>query len=104
MADKRNHPCTCGSGKRYKKCCGLTGGNPAVSEDLAELENATGAPSAAAFFQREWQPWVRSNLRRQPIIFSQAMMDVLIAKGLITEEEVLDRVEVIKKESGFELS
>ena len=52
MADKRNHPCTCGSGKRYKKCCGLTGGNPAVSEDLAELGNATGAPSAAAFFQR----------------------------------------------------
>jgi hypothetical protein len=38
------------------------------------------------------------------IIFSQAMMDVLIAKGLITEEEVLDRVEVIKKESEFELS
>jgi len=38
------------------------------------------------------------------IIFSQAMMDVLIAKGLITEEEVLDRVEDIKKKSGFELS
>ena len=38
------------------------------------------------------------------IIFSQAMMDVLVAKGLITEEEVLDRVEDIKKESGFELS
>ena len=38
------------------------------------------------------------------IIFSQAMMDVLIAKGLITEEEVLDRVEEIKTETGFELS
>jgi len=38
------------------------------------------------------------------IIFSQAMMDVLIAKGLIAEQEVLDRVEEIKAETGFELS
>ena len=38
------------------------------------------------------------------IIFSQAMMDVLIAKGVITEEEILGRVEEIKEESGFELS
>ena len=37
------------------------------------------------------------------IIFSQALMDVLIAKRLITEEEVTDRVEEIKEESGFEL-
>ena len=38
------------------------------------------------------------------INFSQAMMDVLIAKGLITEEEILDRVEEIKEKSGFELA
>jgi len=36
-------------------------------------------------------------------IFSQALMDVMVAKGLITEQEVLDRVEEIKEESGFEL-
>ena len=41
---------------------------------------------------------------RMEIIFSQAMMDVLIAKGLIAEQEVLDRVEEIKAETGFELS
>ena len=38
------------------------------------------------------------------IIFSQAMMDVLVAKGVVTEKEVLERVEEVKKESGFELS
>ena len=38
------------------------------------------------------------------IIFSQALMDVLIAKCVITEQEVLDRVDEIKEESGFELS
>ena len=37
------------------------------------------------------------------IIFNQALMDVLIAKGVITEQEVLDRVEEVKKQTGFEL-
>ena len=36
-------------------------------------------------------------------IFSQALMDILVAKGLITEEEVLNRVEELKQETGFEL-
>ena len=34
-------------------------------------------------------------------IFSQALMDVMVVKGLITEQEVLDRIEEIKKEMGF---
>ena len=34
-------------------------------------------------------------------IFSQALMDVMVAKGLVTEQEVLDRIEEIKKEMGF---
>jgi hypothetical protein len=38
------------------------------------------------------------------IIFGQALMDVLVTKGLISEEEVLDRVEEIRRKSGFELS
>ena len=38
------------------------------------------------------------------VIFNQALMDVLIAKGVITEQEVLDRVEEVRKETGFELS
>jgi hypothetical protein len=36
-------------------------------------------------------------------IFSQALMDVMIAKGLITEQEVLDRISEIKQATGFEL-
>ena len=39
---------------------------------------------------------------RMEIIFSQALGDVLIAKGLITEEELIERVEEIKKEIGVE--
>jgi len=37
------------------------------------------------------------------IIFNQALMDVLVSKGVITEQEVLDRVEEVRKETGFEL-
>ena len=36
-------------------------------------------------------------------IFSQALMDVMVAKGLITEQEVLDRISEIKQATGFEL-
>jgi hypothetical protein len=39
---------------------------------------------------------------RMEIIFSQALGDVLIAKGLITEEELIERVEEIKNEIGVE--
>ena len=38
------------------------------------------------------------------IIFGQALMDVLVTKGVISEQEVLDRVEEIRRETGFELS
>ena len=34
-------------------------------------------------------------------VFSQALMDVMVDKGLITEQEVLDRIKEIKKEMDF---
>ena len=37
------------------------------------------------------------------IIFNQALMDVLVSKGVITEQEVLDRVEEVRRETGFDL-
>jgi predicted transcriptional regulator len=40
---------------------------------------------------------------RMESIFSQALMDVMVANGLITEQEVLDRISEIKKATGFEL-
>lgn len=52
MSDKRNQPCPCGSGKRYKRCCGLLGKLPVSSEFLASRGNQTRALSAEDFFQR----------------------------------------------------
>jgi len=39
MTVSRNDPCPCGSGKKYKRCCGIDkrGGSAAVSTDLKQL-------------------------------------------------------------------
>ena len=51
MTDKRNQPCPCGSGKRYKKCCGFSGGTAAVAETWAAHEKADGTLAAEKLFQ-----------------------------------------------------
>lgn len=45
MGNKRNQPCSCGSGKRYKKCCGLRGESPVVSEVHAAQKTKDEVPS-----------------------------------------------------------
>ncbi|HEU0157195.1 MAG TPA: tetratricopeptide repeat protein, partial [Stellaceae bacterium] len=42
MASGRNDPCPCGSGRKYKRCCGVAGRSHAAS-----LRPAGGAPAAA---------------------------------------------------------
>jgi len=51
MADKRNKPCPCGSGRRYKKCCGLIGGNQAAAADHIDQKNITGTASLEDLLQ-----------------------------------------------------
>lgn len=76
----RNAPCTCGSGKKYKRCCGAgeksTGkrtlligiGMAAVvllaigfglreTESESEPTRVIGSPSASGLPQRQGQPW-----------------------------------------------
>ena len=51
MANKRNDPCSCGSGKRYKKCCGLIGENLAVSADHLAQKNLNRVSSVDNFLR-----------------------------------------------------
>ena len=37
---------------------------------------------------------------RMEIILNQALTDLLVEKGIITEEELLEKVEVLKREMG----
>ena len=57
-----------------------------MSEEMENIEEVS--------IEEAWQ---------MEIIFNQALMDVLVSKGVITEQEVLDRVEEVRRETGFEL-
>ena len=48
MNPGRNDPCPCGSGKRYKHCCGVVASAPApVAATVAAPASASGATAAA---------------------------------------------------------
>jgi tetratricopeptide (TPR) repeat protein len=49
VSKKRNQPCPCRSGKRYKKCCGLKGEALAVSGAQTAQENVSSGSSVAEF-------------------------------------------------------
>ena len=38
------------------------------------------------------------------IYTTQALMDLLVDKGIVTYQEILDRVETLKEEHGLEIS
>ena len=51
MVEKRNQPCLCGSGKRYKKCCGLKRETLVISDDSGLQEKSNRILSATDYFQ-----------------------------------------------------
>jgi len=51
MESKRNQPCPCGSGKRYKKCCGLSRNTVVSSEVGGAQEKQNGTYLAENLFQ-----------------------------------------------------
>lgn len=48
MKPGRNDPCTCGSGKKYKKCCAITDDAARVAELTASRAAAAAAAAAEA--------------------------------------------------------
>ena len=73
MMDKRNQSCPCGSGKRYKKCCGSVGGSAAVSKTGLMHENMTGTLSAAESFRLGEAAVVQRRLEEAAGYFRQAL-------------------------------
>lgn len=51
MADKRNQPCPCGSGKRHKKCCGLAGIKAVLPGAAMAAESPEETEPAAEYFR-----------------------------------------------------
>lgn len=77
MSIGRNNPCLCGSGKKYKKCCGKTEG-AAIEHVLVEETSSIqrelidyAMEQHAAMLKKEFQPLLRENetLRKNEQIF-----------------------------------
>jgi hypothetical protein len=65
----RNDPCPCGSGKKYKKCCGVAGGTPggspgetAISLDYLALNQAIGYRGKIG---REREAWAKEYIAQK---------------------------------------
>lgn len=76
---KRNDPCPCGSGKKYKKCCGM----PGMAKHKTEvITNGTTAPllhritSAGSYFQEKENKTLKSlNLQVGPLNEKKSQKD-----------------------------
>ncbi len=50
---ERNDPCPCGSGKKFKKCCGLKGINKKIQATILPASSAIGVQRLSnAFFKQ----------------------------------------------------
>ena len=64
MTTRRNKPCPCGSGERYKKCCGRTNGSFDVQiSELAQFVNQGDFTEAIKCFKKDpsletWDPQI----------------------------------------------
>lgn len=96
MVNKRNLPCPCGSGKRYKKCCGLPKEERALSGTSELHEQADGQPSAENFFQRGLISASRKDFKEAEANFQRALAikpnftEAYYNLGVILEEQGLE--------------
>jgi SEC-C motif len=79
----RNEPCPCGSGKKYKKCCGtsLSAGGSKVSSKLASLN-----PSLIA------QQWMKERRKAKP---GDSKLKLILDRYKVDETSALDRVRAL---------
>ncbi len=67
MKAGRNAPCPCGSGKKFKKCCGAPGASPTPATTESRHEGSLPASATSASFPLQGIPGVQSYLVVQPI-------------------------------------
>ncbi|HEY5682465.1 MAG TPA: SEC-C metal-binding domain-containing protein, partial [Sulfuricaulis sp.] len=61
MKPERNDPCPCGSGKKYKKCCGSS--QQQTATDTSSVEPTTAAERHCGTCTACCDGWVRMNIR-----------------------------------------
>lgn len=97
MSIGRNDPCLCGSGKKYKKCCGKTEGAAIVQvlvEETSELQRELidyAMENHSAMLKKEFQPLLQSNetLRQNEQVFLVTFEIWAILTRTIKENETI---------------
>ncbi len=72
MASKRNEPCPCGSGKRYKKCCGLKGEEQGVFQGQRVQQDISSDSSVADLLKAGAMAAVHGRFAEAESFFRQA--------------------------------
>lgn len=97
MSIGRNDPCLCGSGKKYKKCCGKTEGAAIVTvlaEEASTIQRELidyAMENHSAMLKKEFQPLLQSNetLRQNEQVFLVTFEIWAILTRTIKENETI---------------
>jgi len=91
MKPGRNDPCPCGSGRKYKQCCGVEGRPPAAAVDVLQLLQSAFA------YHRGGQLQQAEALYRQALAAQPANPDALHLLGVLSQQSgrFADAVELI---------
>jgi tetratricopeptide (TPR) repeat protein len=91
QATARNDPCPCGSGKKYKHCCGVLQAAPAQGSVTQPAAGTPAQPEARHGFVKTFEP---TGAHAQPndfeewaLEFSQSTLAGLIKRGSLSEAE-----------------
>lgn len=85
MTISRNSPCSCGSNKKYKQCCGSLGASDACGPAAAEA-----TPDSAALLREGWQLQTEGRLQEAAILYQRVLnaepdnADALNLAGLLS--------------------
>ena len=93
---RRNDPCPCGSGRRYKQCCGRMAGAPGTAspETAAAGITASSAPTPATEFQRLDEPPARGPGEPAARRLADTPGDLLVVEDFLTAAECRRLVEI----------
>lgn len=78
----RNTPCPCGSGKKYKKCCGQANSNELLPPDFEQIHRLMGASSAVIDEDELDKKFGKAQADLEAIFTAYAAEDIMLTLGI----------------------
>jgi predicted 2-oxoglutarate/Fe(II)-dependent dioxygenase YbiX len=101
---RRNEPCPCGSGQRFKQCCGRVGGRsgaaPQAQGAAPDLPRAAAPPNIPFSVIDRTAP--RASGEREPALRQGVPGNVLVVDDYLTEAECRRLVEIMQTQPAEE--